>query len=178
MKKISSFLMILITSTCIFAQQYAIDKGAVIMSGTTTFSSYGGDLYERSGDRMTTLTIAPALNKFVGKNIFIGAALAYSKMSRGDNSSTTLGVGPTIGYAIGDAKSTNYPFLGVGISYYSVGDEDDSTGGHDIKLSSGIIISSHKHIGIIIEAGYHMMSLESTKGDIITIGLGIAGLLF
>ena len=177
------FVLALITSLG-YSQNFPTDKGAVLFSGTGSFSSQGGDLFEEDGDRLTQLTLAPSVNSFVSRNVFIGGALTFSRMSVGSDSYTTIGIGPTVGFAIGNEQSKNYPYFGGGISYYSLGDEDDTTSGTDIKLGGGIIFDVRDHLGIVVEVGYHIMNLkhkdwdESKSGNIFAIGVGLAGLLY
>lgn len=177
-------LLGLFFSSFVYSQEYAVDKSASFLAGTASFSSQGGDLFENNGDRLTNLTLASSYNYFVAKNIFIGGALSYSLMSQGDNSYHTLGIGPSVGYAFGETKSKNYPFIAGGISYNTMGDDDDSISGTDIRLGGGMILCIREHLGIVIEAGYHLMSLshkdwdESQSGNIFTIGVGITGLFY
>ena len=48
MKKLITILIVSICSTNLLAQEFALDKGAVIIGGNISFSSLGGDLFEDS----------------------------------------------------------------------------------------------------------------------------------
>lgn len=96
----------------------------------------------------------------------------------------TVGIGPSLGYAIGQADSKSYPYLATEIRYYSIGVNDQLVSGTDIVVGGGLIIPAREHLGIVVEVGYHIMNLkrdnwkESKSGNIISIGIGVAGLLF
>lgn len=191
--KIKSMLFIISLigqSFIVSAQQYAIDKKATIITGSGILMSQGGDLFEDTdGNNATTITFAPTIDHFIIKNLFIGGGIEFSAKSQGDYSSNAIGIGPQIGYVFGSPNSTALPYLDLGIRYYKmnvdygVGD-DSQISGSDIILGFGVIIPVKKHIGLIFEGGYHMMDLkdkdsdDSDSGNILSIGIGIAGLLF
>lgn len=187
-KNASIAIFIIFLATAVMAQEYAIDKGSTIVAGMASFTSQGGDLYADSDDnRATSLTISPIVNHFFAPNVAIGAAVAYTREAQDDNSYHTLGIGPTLSYFIGAAKSATFPYLSAGIRYYNIGnegDEHDTIGGTDIVLGGGILATINGHIGIVIEAGYHIMNLkhkdwdESMSGNIFSVGIGIAGLFY
>ena len=184
MKKILIAIFCLAFFSFSFSQEFAVDKGAMIVAGTASFMLQGGDLYENAdGDGITSFTIAPSVIYFLAPNIGLGGSVAYSSMSQGDESYNSLSVGPVVGYFFGTASSTSYPFLAAGFQYLTMGN-GSSISGTDIRLGGGVIFTMKEHIGISIEAGYHIQSLkpegadESTSGNIIAVGIGIAGLLF
>ncbi|OGM08591.1 hypothetical protein A2Z67_06430 [Candidatus Woesebacteria bacterium RBG_13_36_22] len=191
--KIKSMLFIICfigQSFIISAQQYAIDKKATIISGSGSLMSQGGDLFEDTdGNNATIVTITPTINHFITKNFFIGGGLEISVESQGNYSSNAIGIGPQIGYVFGAPHSTALPFLDLGIRYYKMnidyGASDDyQFSGSNISLGFGVIIPVKTHIGLFFEGGYHMMDLkdkdndDSYSGNILSIGIGIAGLLF
>jgi outer membrane protein W len=105
-------------------------------------------------------------------------------MAQGDASMSTIGIGPTVGYAFGKKESKSNPYIAAGIQLYSLGSDGDTTSGTDISIGAGMIISIKEHFGLIIEVGYHFQNLkneawpESISGNIFGISIGIAGLLF
>lgn len=184
MKKVLITALLLSFFAFAFSQEYAVDQGSTIILGTVSFTSEGGDLYENAdGDRLTTLSIAPTAIYFVAPNIGLGASVAYQTMSQGGSNYHVLGVGPTVGYFIGNPDSKNFPYLAAGIQYNTMGN-GNSISGTDIVLGGGILFTVKDHIGIVLDVGYHMQSLkpegadDSTSGNIIAVGIGIAGLLF
>jgi len=177
-------------SSTVSAQQYAIDKKATIISGTGIFTSQGGDLFEdNDGNKALTFIFTPSINHFITKNFFIGGSLEFSTESQGDYKSNGIGIGPQIGYAIGGSQSKAFPYLDLGIRYYKMNadygfGDNYQFSGSDISLGFGVIVPIKAHIGLIFEGGYHMLDLKdkdsnnSYSGNIFSIGVGIAGLLF
>lgn len=177
-------------SSTVIAQKYAIDKKATIITGSGIFTSQGGDLFEdNDGNKATTFTFTPNINHFITKNFFIGGSLEFSTESQGDYNSNGIGFGPQIGYAFGGPQSKVFPYLDLGVRYYKMNTDYGSGNyyqfsGSDISLGFGLIVPVKAHIGLIFEGGYHMLDLkdkdsnESYSGNIFSIGVGIAGLLF
>jgi len=186
MKKIIlSILLLSFSATFAFSQDYAVDKGGFILSGTGSFTSQGGDLYEDfEGNRLATFSLTSTVNYFVVRNVFIGAGLAYTRMSHGDASMSTIGIGPTVGYAFGKAESKSYPYIDTSIHFYSIGADGETTSGTNILISAGMIFSIKEHLGLILEIGYNFQNLkhedwaESESGNAFVISIGIAGLIF
>ena len=177
-------------SFTVSAQEYAIDKYATIISGSGSFMSKGGVLFEDiDGNNSTNFTFAPNINHFITKNFFIGGGFEFSTESQGDYKAYGKGIGPQIGYAFGGPESTVFPYLDLGIRYYIL-NYDNGPGdylrvsGSDISLGFGVIIPVKAHIGLIFEGGYHMLDLsdkennDSYSGNIFSVGVGISGLLF
>lgn len=184
-KIILSILILSFIATFAFSQDFAVDKGGFILSGTGGFISQGGDLYEDfDGNRVSTFSLTSTVNYFVVRNVFIGAGLAYTRISRGDDSMSTIGIGPTVGYALGKAESKSYPYIATSIHFYSIGTDGETVSGTNIFISAGMIFSIKKHLGLILEIGYNFQNLkhedwaESMSGNAFTISIGIAGLIF
>ena len=185
MKKVILFFVI---ATCIsgslFGQSYAVDKGATIASGMASFSYSGGKLYESTdGKGLTTISLSPAVNYLVIPNFFIGGSLGLTYQTRGDNSSTSLGIGPQLGYFIGNSESTAFPYLTAGFRYNIISLTGyETANGSDILLGFGVLVPMKGNIGFTIECGYHIMSVtysgESRSGNIISLGIGFSGLFY
>jgi hypothetical protein len=176
-------VILLLSSSVSFPQRYAVDQGSTIVSGTASFASQGGDLYEFDDKRLSTIVLSSSINYFVAPNFSLGASLALASESRGHSSNTILQIGPNLSYFIGNAASKNYPFLTAGVRYYNM-DYRSSTSGTDIVFGGGIIAPVKDHLGIVVEVGYHIMNLKnehagtSVSGNIVMISFGLAGLLY
>jgi len=190
MKKVASIILVsILFFSFALSQDFAVDKGSMIISGMGSYENESGDLYENNdGESRNKLDLTTKYNYFVAQNIAVGGNLNYLMASQGDYSQTTLGIGPTAGYFIGNAESEMYPYLAAGISYLHQGmkseNYDNTISGTDITVSGGIIIPVKNHIGFTAELGYHMKSLkeedadESISGNIISLNIGISGLLY
>lgn len=173
----------------LYSQGYAVGKGAVIISGTGSFSSSGGELFEDyENNRLTNIALTPGVNYFVGKNFFFGGSVELSIQSQGDYSSTATGIGPQIGYAFGNETSRSFPFIFTGYRYYNLsyeeGDNAENASGTDFIVGLGMIIPVREHIGFMFESGYHIINLKDSEnndsfgGNMFYIGIGISGLLY
>ncbi|WP_297100160.1 outer membrane beta-barrel protein [uncultured Draconibacterium sp.] len=180
---------LLVSTSSLFAQEFAVDKGATFISGVASFTSQGGELFEDyDGNNASTFNLSPSVNYFVGKNFFIGGGLEFAHEKQGDYKSNNIGLGPQIGYAFGNEKSTAFPYFDIGLRYYGMsvdyGSGNSEGSGTDIFLGAGIVVPVKSHLGITFEAGYHMMDINekesdtSYSGNIFAIGIGIVGLLF
>lgn len=197
-KSVLLVLAFLLSFSYAFSQNYPVDKGATIISGMASFSSLG---YEDADNRITTIALLPMLNYFVAPNVFLGGVAELNRTSYGNDSQSSFAIGPSLGYAIGNEKSTAFPYIGVGFRYgKSSKSEVLISKGYsniwfattrryeasrtDIVIGGGIIVPAKKHIGIIIDAGYHIMSTkpeyayESYSSNLFSIDIGFAGLLF
>ena len=160
----------------------ATDKGSRLISGGFSFSSQGGDLYGGSDDRLTIVSIVPSLFYFVAPGIGLGADLAFTRMSSGDDSMTSWGVGPKIGF-FKDSGGDAIPYISGGVNYLSIGDGDDSENGLRFKFGGGVLIRKG-HLAMAIEVGYIFDRYkfdgddESTTGNTIVVGIGFGGFLY
>jgi hypothetical protein len=188
-------VVLLITAILLFAgsaysQNFAVGKKAWIISGAVEFSSSSGDLYENeNGDALTTISFIPSADYFVVPNVFVGGMISYSSASQGDFSMSALGIGPEVGYALGKAESKVFPFAKIGFQYLSnswdSGDGTEKETGSDVTIAIGVIFPVKQHIGITPQLSYHIQSLkgdwegaESVSGNILSVGVGITGLVY
>ncbi|HKR04043.1 MAG TPA: hypothetical protein VJY62_05345 [Bacteroidia bacterium] len=187
MKQTLLFLAFCLTSLTYFAnaQEYAVDKSATWLSLSAGFSSQGGNLY---GKRQNTFVLAPSFSHFVVSNFFIGAAAELGYQSQGRFNSTILGIGPHLGFAGGNLNSTVFPYFGVGVQFHYETDNGYSFSGSndfygtDLGFGAGVVAALKAHLGLTVEASFHLMNLkngaESESGNITSIGLGLTGLFF
>lgn len=190
MKTYTLILVLSIFCISLFSQESAVSRGAFILSGTASFSSSGGDLFEdMDNNALKSITLTPSLNAFVVNNFFMGLSAEMSSESQGDYRASTTGFGPQIGYAFGDSNSEAFPFISAGINAYSMAydygnNNDGNITGRDIHFNFGMIVPVKSHIGIVLEGSYHMLNLTekslnvSGTGAIFTFAIGVVGLLF
>lgn len=177
-----------------YGQESAVGKGASIISIQGSYSSENGRVYTNSnpttGSGTTTYSVsvtslAGTFNHFFLDNFFIGAGLGYSSQSQSNMSISSIGVGPQLGFAIGDENSSAFPFFDIGFRYYNseanLGSQGYSSGSaKDIFIGFGLVIPIKTHIGFTLEGGYHMLNYSdaSTSGKMFALGAGIVGLFF
>ncbi|MDC1106796.1 hypothetical protein OAT16_08820 [Prolixibacteraceae bacterium] len=180
-------LLVLLSSNSIMAQRYAISKGSIMIGGAAGYTSTSA---EGSDTSTSQLTISPELNCFVANNFFLGGGIDLKYQSQGDFGNTSMGIGPQIGAAFGNEYSQVFPFIKLGARYYketfdkSSIEQNTNVSGNDIFFGGGVIIPAREHLGITIEAGYHMMDFSTEDSDRslginqFEIKIGFAGLLF
>jgi hypothetical protein len=162
--------------------------GAMWIGGTAGFTSRGGDLYGQGDERATSFSLDPIVNYFVAPNLFIGPVLSLARSSAGDNSDTDLGIGVRIGYAFGSKGSKSIPYLSSAFKFtssnYKSGSDESKSSGTSIVLGGGVCFLVAKHAGINVEAGYHIDSYKpkdadkSISGNIISVGVGVTGIIY
>ncbi len=188
--KILAIGILTILSAAASAQEFATDKSAVIISGSGSFMSQGGDLFEDTeGNKLTNFSFDTGINYFLEKNLFLSANFGFSTQAQGDQSYHGVGLGPGIGYVFSNAASKVLPYVEVGFLYQSMnydfgsGDNTQFTGS-DIYYGFGLIVPIKDHLGLIIGSSYHMMNLnnkdldDSFFGSTFSVSIGFAGLLF
>ena len=174
-------IYIILYATCVFSQENLINKNDIMLTGSGSFSSLGGDYYVGSdNNRVTYFNISPSINYFVMDYVFVGGGLNYTRISNDDESITSLSVGPNIGLLLSRLEHM-YPYLSSGFRYNS-----NSVGGASgtmISFGGGLMAVSERKIGISVEVLYNIVQLKqdgdtgSKSGNIISFGCGIAGFL-
>jgi len=172
---------IILGSGFAFSQNFATDKGAMILGGTVGFVSTGT---EGGSSRSTMLTLAPVYDYFIMQNLFLGGSISliYTSSSSGGEG-TIFSIGPEIGYAFGSAQSSTFPFLKLGFAYTLYSDDFTQT---TINIGGGIIIEITKHIGIVGSLSYNLMNTKSAhpnnnlsySSNSIMLNFGIYGLIY
>ena len=174
-------IVILVVPACVIAQNYAIDKGSYMLSGTAGLTSAGGDeLYGE--ERVTTVTIDPMIGYFFVPNLAFGSEFIYTTTTQGDNTTSCVGFGPRIAYFAGDEDSKTLPFAGVGYLYtlYSNGYEYSDT---YLSFSGGAVFMLARNVGISGRIFYRMRTYKPTGGEsssvnILGFGFGINTFIF
>lgn len=189
MKKLTIIALFLILPAFLFAQEYAVDKGSMLVGGSAGFMSLSGDLYEDADEEGSTqFWVSPSVLYFIMPGLGVGADLNFSKYSQGDYSETEMGIGPTVAYFIGDANSSMYPFVSA---TYLFGTETDKYDSQEMKhtetsimFRGGVMFMVAKTTGIGIAGFYDMDSRkhedadEATKGNAFGVSVHIASFIF
>jgi hypothetical protein len=182
------------------AQEYATDKGAMILNASASFTSSGGSLYEtKDKTRITSLILMPSVDYFVLPNFFLGGTIQYSgnkeDSSMGDRfalrTNSTLGIGPEIGYVCAKTESKLLPYLSTGLLWLHLRSKysdhlttiPNSGSGNEYFIGAGVIMPLKKHIGLTIGGIYRDQNYTNPFGNKISekiwaLKVGISGLLF
>ncbi len=108
-------LMASVASSPAFADE--ISRGSLEIGGGMQFSSFGGDLYDEDGKRLSSLDIAPQAAYFVARGIAMGGTVQYHRLSIGSDNTTTFSIGPAVHAYFGPEDSRTYPFVSAGFLY-------------------------------------------------------------
>jgi len=191
-KGLLTTLLILVFAIGAMAQDSPIDKGSMVLGGSTYFTSMSGDLYKVGDDSRTYIGFQPEFGYFIAPSILIGLNVNFVSYSRGDVGNTTFGFGPMLGYyfnmdpARGEAKGAIYPYVKGYFNYstYSVKDVDGSDktttiggmGGINFMLSNAVALD----LGVQFQSDSYKPdgADESTTGTIMWFGAGISAFIY
>ena len=174
----------------ISAQQFAVDQNAIMISGTGSFMTQGGDIFvDSGGNEQRIFSLTSEVNYFIARHLFIGGAIDFSRNSQGDYKSSGIGIGPRIGIAMGGLKDNVYPYISFGMKYYEMNanygsGSDVRYSGSDMAFGVGVIVPLKPNIGLVFEGGYSILDLKNSdsgkkfQGNILSVGIGIAGLIY
>ncbi len=164
-------------------QSAATSQGSHLISGMFSFTSQGGDLYNNFDDKpQNTIIFTPSYYNFVIDQLGVGGDFSLNRVSQGDFSFTTIGVGPKLAYFF-DSGGNGIPFIGGGFNYISIGDGDNTEGGFSTKIGGGIMVRKG-HLGVSLEVGWLRESYkpdgatDRINGSTIFFGAGLVGFLF
>lgn len=184
-KHLLALILLVASAVPALAQTYAIDRGSVVLDGTVSYTSQGGDLYESGGgDRVNTALLNPSVMYFISPGLAVGGDLYVERISVSDASVTTLGIGPAVSYYFGEPESTAYPFLSASVLYTTLNSEFADATGFGIAFGGGAAFMLSRAVALVGEAEYILESLsvdgfdDSADGNTFRLGLGIAAFLF
>ena len=158
------FAIVLSIPTVVLAQaEYAIDKGSFTVGGEASLSSYGG---ERYGDgRARSIRLAPDVMYFLVPHLAVGGSFSLSSSSRGEYSSTTLGVGPAVGVWFGKPDSRLFPFVLANIFLRENQSDSYSATMTSYQASAGVDLMLAKNIAFTTKLSYAFESHSSEYAD-------------
>ena len=162
-----------------------VRQGTWLLQGTAAFSSSSGDLY--GNETLTTFSLSPTVHYFIINKLALGGKLDVVSRSQGNNSNTSLFVGPSVRYFL--AKDTDAylnPYLGAAILLRSMSSETtignttykSDASGSSIQLSAGLAWFLKEHLALTPELSFNLESLEGNSGTTIMLGVGLAGFLY
>lgn len=184
-RPLTAVSLVLALATTASAQDYAVDQGSLVLGGTVSFTSEGGDLNENAdGDRANSLLLNPSVLYFVTPGLGIGGDLYVEYASQGDFSATAIGVGPEVAYFFGGPDSSVYPFVAGTISYVSLSSDFFDASGIGFGLSAGAAFMLTQSVALTAQADYEIsnVTFEQTdnteSGNTFRLAMGIAAFLF
>jgi hypothetical protein len=168
-----------VTPTRSGAPLSALDRGSLLLGGQAHFESTGESGDDEFDFRVSRLSINPALQYFVAPGLAVGGELIVERIALGELASTTIGIGPRLGYYFGGAGAAVHPFIATsGTFYYSPTDESTAIG---VRPSLGLLVMLARSVGITGEGFFRYdAALSEGEGSTNTFGFaaGLAAFLF
>lgn len=156
MKKLTLLLVLILSPVQLFSQtKFPLDKGSFMIAGSGGFSSVSGD----GSSRVTWLTASPSVAFFVVPNLAVGVNGNLLRFSVSGNSSTFLGMGPSIAYYFGNMNSKSYPFVSSSLFF---GRQLDSFSQINLQFSTGVAFMIAKNVAI---TGQTFLQFENSIHD-------------
>ena len=178
------FPCLFLLASSVHSQDNPMGRGSLMLSGTASFSSAGGNLYKDADDnRLNFIALSPSANYFILNNLFLGAGLGYLSLSQGDKTLSALGAGPNLGYAFGGSQSKTRLYLFASFRYDGFKMDDRSRSGTESAAGLGLIVFGSERLGLTVEGSYRILAnkLEDADKneycDVIGVGIGLAGFL-
>ncbi len=172
-------VLFLLPSILTAQAEFATDKGSMLVGGSASFTSSGGDA--QGDDRYNILQINTKIMYFIALNLAIGGNFQFINQSYGDDSQTSVAIGPTIAYFFGQPDSRTIPFIGASFTYGNVSDAYSQT---SFSVGGGMVFMFARNIGLTTEASYQFESYspegssDSVSGNTFGIALGISAFIY
>ncbi|MEN0005588.1 MAG: outer membrane beta-barrel protein [Bacteroidota bacterium] len=160
-----------------------IRKGNILIGGSFSLESLGGELNELNEERVNSFSILPGALFFVTDNIAVGPQLAYTiNWTGGDENSTHgLAIGPSAGYFY-DLGNGIIPFGVLGITYSRVwvSNTDVSRNLLGLEVGAGTLLTVSENLALSAQVNYNWTTTaeaDPVSGDIIGVRVGIVGFI-
>jgi outer membrane protein W len=186
------------------AQDTPIDQGSFMFKGSFYLMSQSGEAYEKDDKDLITIGVTPEIGYFLANGFVLGVAYDYARTEQGDNTRSTNGIGPIIGYYFMlddlrlDVRGSFYPYI-QGLMFFSTENEKNSTNGSVVETKYdflkfggkvGLNYMITEDIAIDLAVRYTVDKKTQKKpeilageddtfsGDTIWIGMGITAYLY
>lgn len=165
----AAFLIAAALAPSASAQDYAIDRGSMIIGGTASLTSQSSSF---SDDRRWDLRIQPSTQYFVTPNFAVGGSLLFQAAGDDDNSNVFAGAGPAFSYYFGGEDRSVYPY--VSTSALVVGGDQELYRG---DASAGVAWMVSRNVALTGE-GFLQADLEETSNNIFGLRFGVRAFLW
>lgn len=161
-----------------FSADSPIDPGSVVLTGSASFTSQGGDLYATGGDsagggsaRLNSFTLQSTVGGFLSRGFNLGGTFVLQNMSQGGDGVTSVGIGPKVAYFFGpdairsEVKGSTIPVMGASFLYRSISGGGDSVTGTSFSFSGGVVHMVTRSVALDVEAVYQIDTFKSVGGN-------------
>lgn len=163
------------------AQTSALDRGSINIAGDAAFTS-SGSASNGDDDRTTQLIIRPTAQYFVIPGLALGGEVVVAHTSRDNNSSTSIGAGPSVAYYFGRGERTVHPFVSASLTVLRTSFENDftdqSTSATAYRGSGGILLMLSRSVGITGELFYQGQNSEDFDRNTYGLAFGVSAFVF
>jgi hypothetical protein len=172
---------ICLLSSYALAGEYFTDMGSMWLGGGLGFFQYH---VRDNSDASNSFVFSPIFRIFPCKYLVVGPALTFTTSGQKGYSSSSISIGPEIGFAYGN----NIPVIPYILSsfryvhYSSTSDQIYTYGqeGYEIPIASGLMIPVADGLGLQAEMGYRYQHLTNyrSNNDLGTfyIAVGVCGI--
>ena len=157
--------------------EYPTDKGSMLIGGTAYFTSSGGDA--RGNNRFNVLSTK--IMYFIAQNLAFGGNFLFMNQSWGDDSQTSIGIGPVIIYYLGEPDRKTLPFIGSSFTYANLSDAYSQI---IISVNGGVTFMIARNVGITGEAVFQFENFspegggDSKTGNSFGIAFGVTAFIY
>jgi hypothetical protein len=181
-KAIVLFIAVLFLLPAILSAQpeYATDKGSMLVGGSASFTSSGGDDVW-GDDRFNELILDARIVHFIAQNFGIGGRFQFINQSYGNESQTYMMIGPTVIYYFGAPDKNILPFITASFLYGNLSDSYSQT---VFGFGGGFTYMVARNIGFTTEAFYQFENYnpegegDSASGNTFGIAFGISAFIY
>jgi len=198
----SAFILSFLLTLAVQAQDTPTDQGTYVLDGSASFRSQGGDLYTaEDDDRQTTVSFQPAGLYLIAPNVAVGGQLRISRSSQDTGTSTTLGLGPSATYYLGEPDAPVLPFVAanllalrssasvdlgtvdIGFGPEDLGTEEVTLTGLAFDIQAGFTYMLARNVGVTAAAFFLYERLgsddtDSLTGNTVGVQIGITAFVF
>jgi hypothetical protein len=161
------------------AQTSAIDRGSVLLDGDASFTSNTAGV--NNDDRMTLLTVRPAVQYLILPGFAIGGVVSLAHSSLNGLSSTAFGVGPAVTYFFGKGERNFYPFVSGHLNLDRViysGDQD-ARNVFSYRGAGGVLLMLSRSVGLTGELFYRgQNSRGNSNSNSFGLAFGVSAFIF
>lgn len=168
-----------------YSEGYPTCKGTKIVSGALNLA-----FASSNNVSSTALALSPGLVHFVSDGVGLGVEMNLTWADESGTSATAVSIGPRLMFVFGSKSKHAIPYIGIGYDYLSesISSHDyyslyastisQTVSGSIVKFSVGMLSMIGNNLAIPTELTVSSTSIQSQQITTISIGVGIAGVLY
>lgn len=166
MKSVFVLIIIFLSYGFSFSQYPVILKGGSFIGGQISYTQGGGEFYKIEDKDVSFFELDVDYYKLNSKGISFGAQVLFQNISIGNQSLSSIGIGPQLSYYLWvNEEKDFYPFVTTSLNYFEI---DNSEGGGsetvEVRFGGGVLHLLTNNIGLFIELSYDKVIFEKVDG--------------